>query len=79
MKDNNDNQTGERKMKELVIGEDYGFVFGYTGTRQAIYRGDDQWEAIEDGEVKGCVTAPKMTAGALAYINRPSVHTSASL
>lgn len=60
--------------KSLEIGENYGYCFGLQSSKQLIYRGGDNWEAInkETGATKVMESA-KTTAGALEYINRPTV------
>lgn len=60
-------------MKALEVGKDYGFCFGLDADKgkKMIYNGGDSWTGV-NGEKTMTMDAPKTTAGAMEYINRPS-------
>lgn len=61
-------------MKTLEIGKDYGFCFGLDADKgkKMIYNGGDSWTGVNGEKTMTIDSAPKNTAGALEYINRPS-------
>lgn len=62
--------------RDLVIGTDYGFVFGLDAKakdQHMIYGGGNTWTAKE-GMREKIMDSPGTTAKALEYINRPAVH-----
>jgi hypothetical protein len=60
--------------KQLIVGTDYGSVFGFTANsgKQMIYLGADLWQAVKDDKTMQSVS-PATTAKVLEYINRPTV------
>lgn len=62
--------------KQLVVGKDYGFAFGVTSDdnvkRELVYNGGNSWSGVENGVVNVTMDDSDLTAGALAYINRPT-------
>ena len=58
--------------KELVIGKNYGEVFGLASDKgQMIYEGGIKWMAVQ-GERKMSKECQKTTDKVVEYINRPS-------
>ena len=67
-------------MTQLTIGDNYGSIFGLDSTKgqKMIYLGGSKWRAEKPGITKE-MDSPDTVAKALAYINTPSVHMSATI
>ena len=72
--------SGGRAMKELTIGDNYGSIFGLDAAKcqKMIYLGGSKWRAEKPGLAKE-MDSPDTSAKALAYINGPVVHMSATI
>lgn len=59
--------------KELVVGKDYGSIFGLDADKgqKMVYNGGISWTAIQ-GDRRMTKDSQETTNNALAYINRPS-------
>lgn len=62
-------------MKSLIIGKNYGGVFGLDSNKgkKMIYNGGDNWIGI-NGDKTQSLVSPQTTQKVLEYINRPSVN-----
>jgi len=60
--------------RELIVGKNYGGIFGLPEDKKMIYNGGISWTAV-DGEREMMVDSQKTTDNALKYINQPSYGT----
>lgn len=65
-----------RMSKDLVIGKDYGSIFGLDADKgqKMVYNGGISWTAIQGGQ-QMTKDSQQTTDNALEYINRPSYGT----